>query len=77
MALAIDETQLAEVTQRLRDLLSDMDSEAADWFQAHIALLEGAYPGHAKSVREALEAFEFDLAVTYLDAAVAARNAAT
>ena len=77
LALAIDETQLAEVTQRLRDLLSDMDSEAADWFQAHIALLEGAYPGHAKSVREALEAFEFDLAVTYLDAAVAARNAAT
>ena len=76
MPLAIDETQLGEVTQRLRDLLSDMDSEAADWFQTHTSLLEGAYPGHAKSVRGALEAFEFDLAMKHLDAAVAARNAA-
>lgn len=76
LTLAIDETQLGEVTQRLRDLLSDMDSEAADWFEAHANLLDGAYPGHAKSVREALEAFEFDLAVKHLDAAVASRNAA-
>jgi signal transduction histidine kinase len=76
LPLAIDETQLGEVTQRLRALLFDMDSEAADWFQAHISLLEAAYPSHAKAIREALEAFEFDLAVKCLDAAVAARNAA-
>lgn len=76
LPLAIDEAQVSEVTQRLRELLCDMDSEAADWLQTHISLLEGAYPGHAKAVREALEAFEFDLAVKHLDAAVAARNAA-
>ncbi|MFM8769917.1 MAG: ATP-binding protein [Rubrivivax sp.] len=73
--MAIEETQLSDLTQRLRELLSDMDSEAADWFQTHARLLESGYPAHAKAVRKALEAFEFDLAVTQLDAAVAERNA--
>ena len=70
--VAIDEAQLTRVTQRLRSLLQDMDSEAGDWITAHAALLAAAYPGHIKAIKDALERFDFDVAIAQLEAAMAA-----
>jgi hypothetical protein len=44
--------------------------------QAHAALLTAAYPAHVKAVQEALEGFDFDVALEQLDAALAARKGA-
>jgi HPt (histidine-containing phosphotransfer) domain-containing protein len=74
--VAIDEGQLTEVTDRLRSLLEEMDSDASEWIQAHQVLLSAAYPKHTKAVQEALEGFDFDVALEQLDAAVAARKGA-
>jgi HPt (histidine-containing phosphotransfer) domain-containing protein len=68
---AIDEAQLAAVTQRLRKLLEDMDSDASDWINAHAKLLGAAYPGHLPALLEALEGFDFDVAIQHLDAGIA------
>ena len=72
----IDESQLIEVTRRLRSLLPDMDSYAADWATAHAALLAAAYPAHFQAIERALEGFDFDVSSAQLDAAVAVRRAA-
>jgi hypothetical protein len=71
-AVAVDETELLRVTQRLRELLTDMDSEASDWLERHRAILSSAYPAHLPSVDSALQAFEFDTAAEQLDAGLAA-----
>ncbi len=73
-AVAVDEAQLVQVTQRLRELLADMDSEAGEWLQTHLALLSSAYPDHVKPVQDALGDFDFDMTLEQLDAAVAARK---
>ena len=69
----IDQVQLAEVTERLRHLLSDMDPEATYWLQRHQALLVTAYRQAFPAIAEAVTAFEFDLAIERLDAALSAR----
>ena len=71
--VSIDEGQLTQVTQRLRDLLADMDAEAGDWLHQHHALLTSAYPAHLTTIQAAVEAFDFDTALEQVDAAVAAR----
>ncbi len=63
------------MTRRLRDLLSDMDSEAVDWLDRHHRLLSAAYPKKLPFILSATKEFDFDLAVVRLDAAVAARAA--
>jgi CheY-like chemotaxis protein len=73
---AIDEVQLAEVTERLRHLLSDMDPEAIGWLERHHALLAKAYRQAFPVILEAVTAFEFDLAIERLDAALLARAGA-
>jgi hypothetical protein len=70
---AIDEAQLAEVTQRLRKLLEDMDSDASDWIKNHAALLATAFPHHLQALSDALESFDFDIATEQLDAAISSR----
>jgi signal transduction histidine kinase/HPt (histidine-containing phosphotransfer) domain-containing protein len=72
--MAIDELQLAEVSQRLRQLLAEMDSEASDWLQKHHGLLQAAYPQHFSAIVAAVNRFEFDLAIERLDAAVPIRS---
>ena len=72
---AIDEPHLAEVTQRLRQLLQDMDADASDWIQTHARLLAAAYPGHHQAIREAVDDFDFDVATQHLDAALSGRGA--
>jgi signal transduction histidine kinase/CheY-like chemotaxis protein len=73
----IDEVQLAEVTEHLRQLLSEMDFEANDCLQRHHALLTAAYPLQLPAVLAAVHTFDFDLAVEQLDAAVSARTGAS
>jgi two-component system, sensor histidine kinase and response regulator len=75
-ASAIDEAHLAEVTQRLRQLLQDMDADVSDWIQTHAKLLAAAYPGQLQAIREAVDDFDFDVATQHLDAAVSGRGAA-
>jgi two-component system sensor histidine kinase/response regulator len=72
--VAVDEAKLTEVTRKLRSLLEDMDSDAGEWIKTHAGLLRAAYPDHLKAIEEALEGFDFDVAVEQLDAAVAARG---
>jgi HPt (histidine-containing phosphotransfer) domain-containing protein len=76
-SLVIDQAELTEVTQRLRHLLEDMDSEASEWIKTHAALLAAAYPDRVQAIQEALDGFDFDVAVQQLDAAVAARMGAS
>ncbi len=73
---AIDEPHLAVVTQRLRQLLQDMDADASDWIQTHARLLAAAYPGYLQAIREAVDDFDFDVATQHLDAALSSRKAA-
>ena len=76
-SLVIDQAELTEVTQRLRHLLEDMDSEACEWIKTHSALLAAAYPDRVQAIQEALDGFDFDVAVQQLDEAVAARMGAS
>jgi CheY-like chemotaxis protein len=74
--VVIDEVQLAEVTERLRHLLSEMDFEANDWLQRHEVLLSTAYPQRLPALLAAVKNFDFDLAIERLDAALSARAGA-
>jgi two-component system sensor histidine kinase/response regulator len=72
----IDEVQLAEVTERLHHLLSEMDAESNDWLQRHQTLLSTAYPQQFAAILAAAKSFDFDLAIEQLDTALSARTAA-
>ena len=72
--VSIDEVELAEVTARLRSLLSDMDSEALDYLEQHAVLLGAAYSQDFPAILEALRSFDFDQAVLRLDEAVLFRS---
>ena len=72
-AQSFNEAQLPEVTERLRQLLMDMDAEAMDWLEQHRPLLAAAYPQVLPQLVDALEGYDFDLAVQRLDAAERAR----
>ena len=69
----VDEVQLAEVTQRLRQLLSEFDFEASDCLELHHGLLHTAYLQQFPALLAAVKTFDFDVAVERLDAAVSAR----
>ena len=75
-AIVIDENELSRVTQRLRELLSDMDADASDWLERHRGVLSSAFPAHLSAIESALQAFEFDAAAEQLAAGMAARAAA-
>jgi len=67
--LGVDKAQLVRVTQHLRELLQEMDSEAADWWADNARLLQSAFPAHAQAIEAAVRDFEFDRAIDQLDAA--------
>lgn len=73
-AVSFNEAQLSEVTERLRQLLQDMDAEAMDWLEQHRELMKAAYPEAMPLLLEALEDYDFDLAVQRPDVAVQASN---
>jgi two-component sensor histidine kinase len=70
----LDAEELTEVTERLRLLMLDMDAEALDWLGLHRELLKAAFPQELPQVLEALESYDFDLAVQRLDAAMKANK---
>ena len=72
--VAVDEAILQRVTARLRELCADMDSGAVDLLAEHDALICSAFPQHAPAISEAISAFDFDVAVERLDAALQARR---
>jgi two-component system sensor histidine kinase/response regulator len=74
-AAVIDEAALERVTAQLRTLCQDMDSEIEELIEREGALLDSAYPAHFEAIAQAVRSFEFDAALTQLDAAVAARRA--
>ena len=61
------------MARQLRGLLQDMDSEASDLFERESVLLESAFPDQYGQIRSAIEDFDFDRALTLLDAALAKR----
>ena len=74
-AVEIDEDALRQVTQRLAQLIADMDAEAGDWLEAHRPLLLGAYPMHLAALESAVKDFDFDAAEQQLQAAQSSRGA--
>jgi signal transduction histidine kinase len=70
----IDAQELTEVIERLRLLMLDMDAEALDWLGQHRELLKAAFPQELPQLLEALEGYDFDLAVQRLDDAMKARK---
>jgi hypothetical protein len=70
----LDAEELTEVTERLRQLMLDMDAEALDWLGLHRELLKAAFPQELPQLLEALESYDFDLAVQRLDAAMKANK---
>jgi signal transduction histidine kinase/DNA-binding response OmpR family regulator/HPt (histidine-containing phosphotransfer) domain-containing protein len=72
-SVAVDEATLMRVTTRLRELCADMDSGAEDLLSEHAAMLHSAFPMHAQALSDAIKAFDFDLAIEQLDAAMQAR----
>ncbi|MFM8769538.1 MAG: response regulator, partial [Rubrivivax sp.] len=73
-AVAVDEAALMRVTTQLRALCDDMDSEAEELIDREQALLRSAYPAHYETMANAIRNFDFDTALTQLDAAIASRR---
>jgi len=71
----MDPAQLAAVTQRLRELLADMDAEAAEWLAGHATVLRAACPHHFAAIEAAVQQFDFDHATLLLDEALAGEKA--
>ena len=70
----VDDAALERITTRLRALCEDMDSQAEDLMSKESALLASAFPAHYKAMVDAIRDFDFDLAVTQLQAAIQARS---
>ena len=74
--VVVDDAALKSVTIRLRALYEDMDAQAEDLMTEESALLASAYPAHFMAMLNAVRNFDFDLALTQLQAAVQARTGA-
>lgn len=73
-ATSVDEAALERVTTRLRALCGDMDSEAEELIDSEAALLSCAFPAHFEAMASAIRNFDFDTALTRLDAALSERR---
>ena len=65
----IDTTSLQAQTARLKELLIDSDAEAADLWTAHAGLFQAAYPRHWHRIEKELANFDFEVALTVVEAA--------
>lgn len=68
---AVDAAGLDSQRARLRSLLADSDTRAADLWEAQAALFKAAYPHHWRRIQAGIENFDFDDAVAALDEAAA------
>jgi PAS domain S-box-containing protein len=64
--VAVDREQLARLCDRLERLLAEDDAEAAELLDENAALVEAAYPEHARRLRGAVDSFDFEGALALL-----------
>jgi PAS domain S-box-containing protein len=74
--VAVDAAHLQEVTQTLRHLLAEMDSDAADLLEREADLLSSALGEPFKQIEAALKRYDFDDALRQLDKALNAKTGA-
>jgi len=70
---AVEEKKLAQVCNRLAALLAEDDSEAGDLAERHADLLQAAFADDYRSIDGAVRNFEFDTALSTLQAAMKKR----
>jgi two-component system sensor histidine kinase/response regulator len=69
-----DMSQLSAAVDRLGEMLSDADAEGLDFFHRHQALFKAAWPESYGSIRDAVESFDFELALVEMRVAMDRRN---
>ena len=69
-----DMSQLPVAVDRLGEMLSDADAESLDFFHRHQALFKAAWPEGYGSIRDAVENFDFELALVEMRAAMERRG---
>ena len=70
---ASDPQKLSEITARLDALLAADDSRAVKLLDAHLDLLEAAYPEHYQRLESSIRLFDFDAALAVLGEATATK----
>jgi PAS domain S-box-containing protein len=65
----IDTEELRTQAARLKVLLHDSDSEAADLWEEYAELFKAAYPQHWRKIKTGISNFEFDAALMEIEAA--------
>lgn len=69
-----DMSQLLVVVDRLGEMLSDADAESLDFFHRHQTLFKAAWPESFPSIRDAVESFDFELALVGIRSAMERMN---
>jgi len=69
----IDLEKLKEVSLRMRKLLADDDSEAADVFADEGEMLQAAFSDDYRAIDDAIRAFDFEQALAVLESAIQAK----
>jgi two-component system sensor histidine kinase/response regulator len=64
--VAVDREQVARLCDRLERLLAEDDAEAAELLDENAALMQAAYPEHARRLRGAVDSFDFEGALALL-----------
>jgi two-component system sensor histidine kinase/response regulator len=60
--VTIDWEQVRKISDRLGDLLSENDADAAEILQAYGDLLKNAFPDHYNAIADGIDSFDFDAA---------------
>jgi two-component system sensor histidine kinase/response regulator len=68
-AITVNPEKLKEVCDKLKFLLADDDAEASDVMDANADLLNAAFPNHYRKIDEDIRSFNFEAALTALNAA--------
>jgi HPt (histidine-containing phosphotransfer) domain-containing protein len=71
---SIDMTELDTQSARLKALLGDSDAEAADLWDEYANVFKVAYPQHWREIETGLSNFDFEIALTALEAAEQERS---
>ncbi|MEY3068593.1 MAG: hypothetical protein RLZZ456_292, partial [Pseudomonadota bacterium] len=70
----VDTSRLPAAVDRLGEMLSDADAESLDFFHRHQILFKAAWPESYRSIRDAVESFDFELALVEIRVAMERRN---
>ncbi|MFY8205959.1 MAG: response regulator [Arenimonas sp.] len=73
----VDTSRLPAAVDRLGEMLSDADAESLDFFHTNNALFNAAWPERYASIRDAIENFDFELALVEMRSAMAHWNGGT